>query len=411
MSLRFPAQRRLLIATATVIAVHAVAIVNQRLTHAGDFDISLELGRRFLAGEHLYAGGLHYPYMPAAAMVFAPLALLPPWLGFTLRYAAALGCLWLTLQWLARMARPRDTVARAHDAGVMGLTLLLASHYIVRDLDDGGPHLLLLAAVVGGLWCVGRDRLGFGAAAFGFAIAVKAPYGLLILFLAWQRQWRLTLLTAAAATVWIVLPSVWMGPSPWWHHQMEWTTTVAASVRGTPLPGPRDSEERVQNQALAPAVVRLAQRLGAPEHARWLGAAASAAVLTWLMWTTRRPQPIVSPAWLREASAVLVATALLSPVAWIQHLVVVVPGLMVILTAARAASSLAVLRGGALALYAFLALALNREVLGRVLYLDLLTYGLHTVALLVLLAVLLIRRPRVESEIASRAPRAAHGHE
>lgn len=395
--------RRVFVATAIVITIHALATVNRRLTHAGDFDISRELGRRFLAGEHLYAGGLHYPYMPAAAMVFAPLALLPPWLGFALRYAAALGGLWLTLRWLARMIRPHAD-AHADDARVMGLTLLLASHYILRDLDDAGPHLLLLAAVVGGLWGIGRDRLGLGAAALGFAIAVKGPHGLLLLFFAWQRRWRLTFLIAAATTAWIVLPSAWMGPSSWWHHQMEWTTTVAASVRGDPLPGPRDSEERVQNQALAPTVVRVARRLGAPEPAPWLGAGASAALLAWLVWATRRPAPITSPVWLCGLSATLLATPLLAPVAWVQHLVVVVPGLMVILTADRGVPALASARGAAVCLYAFLALGLNREVLGRGLYLELLTYGLHTAALLLLLAVLLIRQSRWQAEVAASAP-------
>jgi hypothetical protein len=408
---------------------------------AGDFDISRELGRRFLAGEHLYAGGLHYPYMPTAAMFFAPLALFPPWLGFALRYTAALGCLWLTLHWLARMTRPRSD-ADMHDAGVMGLTVLLAAHYILRDLDDGGPHLLLLAAVVGGLWGIDRHRLGLGAAALGFAIAVKAPHGLLLLFFAWQRRWRLTLVTAAAAAAWIVLPSVWMGPTSWWHHQVEWSTTVAASVRGAPLPGPRDSEERVQNQALAPAVVRIVRHLGEPEHAPWLGAAASVAVLAGLIGATRRSPPIASAAWLRQVSSVLIAMPLLAPVAWVQHLVVVIPGLFLILTTARATPT----TGGARSVvqarmrrhppwtrwrvlprsrrgrtrrrvsstprsaFMLLALVLNREVLGRSAYLELLTWGLHTVALLLLLAILLLPQPRWAPRSDGRMSSAPHNH-
>lgn len=81
------------------------------------------------------------------------------------------------------------------------------------------------------------------------------------------------------------------------------------------------------------------------------------------------------------------ATPLLAPLAWIQHLVVVVPALALLL-APPATRGLRV----ALGVFAFLTLALNREFLGRSLYLELLTYGLHTIAVLLLLALLL--RPR-----------------
>lgn len=166
---------------------------------------------------------------------------------------------------------------------------------------------------------------------------------------------------------------------------MEWTTTVAASVRGTPLPGPRDSEERLQNQALAPTVARIARRFHAGEHARGLAAMAAAIMLAWLLWSLRRPIPAVDDVDLRDLSAFLIAMPLLAPLAWVQHLVVVIPALMLILTRTTALSSR---NGVALALFGFLTLALNREFLGRTLYIDLLTYGLHTAALLLLLATL-----------------------
>ena len=56
---------------AAALAVHAAVIVHRRQSHGGDFDVSRELGRRLLAHEALYADGLHYPYLPAAALAFA----------------------------------------------------------------------------------------------------------------------------------------------------------------------------------------------------------------------------------------------------------------------------------------------------------------------------------------------------
>src|SRR4051812_22507408 len=43
----------------------------------GDFKLHWEFGRRFLAGEFLYTGGMHIPYPPFWAMAHASAALLP----------------------------------------------------------------------------------------------------------------------------------------------------------------------------------------------------------------------------------------------------------------------------------------------------------------------------------------------
>src|SRR4029453_216477 len=182
---------------ACTIAGQTIVVVNRRLTRSGDFDISREFGRRLLAGEPLYDGGLHYPYLPSAALYFAPLALLPPWLGLILRYALALICLGVVLRVLHAMLRTRATTPVPSRLMVSGLTLVLASHYILRDLDDGGPHLILLAMLVVGIFCAGRGGAVAGGAWLGLAAALKAPNALFLPFLLWKRQWRL----AAAMTV------------------------------------------------------------------------------------------------------------------------------------------------------------------------------------------------------------------
>src|SRR5713101_8160414 len=121
----------LVIAGAIVVA-HLTIILLRRETHPSDFDISREFGRRFIAGEELYRGGLHFPYMPAAAMFFAPLAMINPTLGFLLRYAVAIVCLWLTLRLLNQMVRRGIPAIDAHSVTITAITLVLASHYIIR---------------------------------------------------------------------------------------------------------------------------------------------------------------------------------------------------------------------------------------------------------------------------------------
>jgi len=70
-------RRLLLLLCLGLVLLHWAVIAQRRSEHPGDFDVSREFGRRFLTGEDLYAGGLHYPYMPSAAMWFSPLAWIP----------------------------------------------------------------------------------------------------------------------------------------------------------------------------------------------------------------------------------------------------------------------------------------------------------------------------------------------
>lgn len=378
------AERAVLLLVIAVVTVQAAVVANRRLTHGGDFDVSREFGRRLLAGEPLYAGGLHYPYMPTAALYFAPLALLPAGLGLVLRYAVAVGGLWLTLRLLHRMVSAREPALAGQGFTLAALTLILASHYALRDLDDGGPHLILLAMLVAGIWCVWRARPLAGAAWLGLAAALKAPNALFIAFFLWKRQWRLAAATSAALAIWTLLPLVWMGPGSWWQHQRQWAHSAVASAAGVPSAGARESEERVQNQALRAAL----QRTGDPAALAALGAIAVLVLFAW--WSGRRSPEAGDTAWLVESSAVLILTLLLSPVTWVQHLVLLVPALYLI-AAAQRGPGLGIPASAAMGLYFVLAVVLNRELLGRATYLVLLAHGLHTVCMLLILAVLLLR--------------------
>jgi alpha-1,2-mannosyltransferase len=388
MRLRVRSHHDLLLICAAAVAIHAAFIINRRVSHAGDFDISRELGRRFVAGEPLYAGGLHYPYMPAAAMAFAPLALVPAWLGFVLRYMVALACLAVTLRLLFVMVRPWLPDLDPHRVVVAATTLLLAAHYIVRDLDDSGPHLILLALLVSGLSYAVRGRFVVAALCVGLATAVKAPNGLLLAFFLWTRQTRLAAFTAAAITACMLAPMPWMGAASWYRQQSQWTRTVWASARMAPASAvAADSEQRIQNQALPALVARWARGWldGNRDVSRWLARIAGMLVLLTVAWRTRGMR-LHDPRWLPGASMVMIAALLVSPATWVQHLVLMIPALYLI--AARywvLPHRRTVPATVALAAYAILALILNREILGRATYLVLLDGGLHTIAMMIVL--------------------------
>ena len=377
-----------------VVAVQGVVIAHRRTLHLGDFDVSREFGRRFLAHEDLYAGGLHYPYMPTAAMYFCPLALIDANVGLVLRYGVAVGCLWQTLALLHAMVRRRGVAVASQGLTIGALSVLLASHYVIRDLDDGGPHLILLAMLVGGIYSAWRGHEYRAAVWFGLVAALKAPAVLFVPFFLWRRRWRLAGMTVLAALLWSVLPAVWMGPSSWWRHQREWTRVVVGSLSGKPTAVAEDSESRVQNQALKPALMRCLTTFVNSTTASALATAATIALLVVSAWWARgRGGGAASAEWLLECSAVLLLALLLSPATWVQHMVFMLPALYLIVAEDRGIRRLGTPAAVAMAAYVVLALLLNRELLGRARYIVLLSWGAQTACMLLVLAVIILRRP------------------
>jgi Glycosyltransferase family 87 len=183
-----------------LITIDLVAVTLRRMRQSGDFDISMEFGRRFVSGGHLYQGGLHFPYLPGAAMFYAPFALLPRPLAFLMLYSLAILGLWLVMRVLAMMVYGPDPVLRAWSWQAI-VTLILGSHYIVRDLDDGGPNLILLALVTGTIYLASAEREVGAAVCLGAAAAFKPTTGIFIPFLVWKRRWRLAAYSALA-TAW-----------------------------------------------------------------------------------------------------------------------------------------------------------------------------------------------------------------
>jgi hypothetical protein len=419
-----PALRSLLLIAAclVVVAVHGLVVAQRRTQHPGDFDISREFGRRFLADEPLYAGGLHYPYMPSAAMAFAPLALVDARVAFVARYGVALACLWLSLRLLECLLVPRRPRVGTQRMSIAALTLLLGAHYIIRDLDDAGPHLILLGILVTGIYSAAQHRTTLAGLCFGLAAAIKAPAMLFLPFLLWKRRWPLLLASILATAAWVALPALWMGAGNWWVQQRQWAGIVAASVAGRPLPAAAENERRVQNQALKPALMRyLAPETQDPPHplapgggpppvalapgiANGIASTAMLALVVFCCWRDamhetrpQRSQGAGDAAWVVECSAVLILCIVLAPLAWVQHLVLLLPALYLIVAQQCAYGGLGTPAAASVATYAFLTLALTRELLGRDAYVFLLAAGLHTLCALLILAVVALDWPTLEA--------------
>src|SRR2546421_8123012 len=103
--------RRIAIAAAVMVLVGCAIRAFLRI-HDGDFKIHWETGRRFLAGEFLYAQGHDFPYPPILGMLFAPAATLPMAVAKVLFYPLGVAALLILLETLRRLVAPAFCLGR-----------------------------------------------------------------------------------------------------------------------------------------------------------------------------------------------------------------------------------------------------------------------------------------------------------
>ena len=237
-------------------AVHAYLVAFHRSFFFRDIDIHREIGRRFLSGEYLYANDYCYAYLPTAGLYFAPLTLLGRNESLVLRYIVAVGCLAVTAFLFHRMMYGTDeSKGKSHPLARVG-AVVLTLQFIIADLDDGGPHLILLAILTCGIYAIWVGREWVGAVLFGLGIALKITPALFVLLFLWKRQWRVAFYTVLAAIFWIVLPAVHMGPTNWWEHQTEWTRNAALSLLDQQTEGRQANEQQKANLSLRHTLLR-----------------------------------------------------------------------------------------------------------------------------------------------------------
>jgi len=372
---------------------------------SGDFDISMEFGRRFLRGEFLYRGGMHFPYMPTAAMWFGFFALLPVPVAFALSYSLAIGSIVVVIFILHRTAFGSVRSKLSVSYFVEIATLLLASHYIVRDLDDGGLNSILLGFVMFGVYSVARKHNAVGSLSIGLAIALKATVGIFVPFLIWKRQWSLALSTAAFAALWILLPAIRMGPANWWVAQREWINAAAGfALNHNPAAEFYYGYRNVVNQALQPALQYLFAAKAGIQYstARVLSALGALALVGCFGWATLHPyESEMGVQWLTESSAVLIIALMLAPLAWVQHMVFALPAVYLVTASWFSNVRVAPAMNAGLVAYIVLVFGCSRTILGKAGYQVALAWHIHTIALLIILALVLNLR------IGGQAQRAA----
>jgi hypothetical protein len=348
-------------------------------------------------------------YLPTTGIYFAPLLALDRNPSLALRYAVAVGCLALTIRFMNRMLLGADALKGGRllllGIGAGAVTL----QFILNDLDDGGPHLMLLGILIGGVYAIwaGKERLGAVLVALGIVLKIT-PALFVILFL-WKRQWRVAIYTVLATVVWIVLPVLYMGPTSWWEHHTEWTQNAVLSVLDRQAEGRQENELQKANLSLRhtmlrylvtyPPTHRLRQvdpgykpvmDLSSPV-ANGIVGVAGLGLLGLFAWSSRRPfQGPGDTTWARDCAGALMLALFFSPITWDQHLVWMIPAAFIVVAAAAQASG-GLSRAGyaVLAAYIVLTMVLNYEVVGRANWEALKSYHHLGIAMLMLFGLLL----------------------
>jgi len=403
--------RRLVIAVGAVVVL--VQWISTMLKPHGDFSRHWEFGRRLVHGEFLYANGLDIPYPPFFAVAYAPLSLLPLQVAkplfFLLGFLALIAILWILdrLSYLAIRSGDR--------LWVIAGTLLLTSRFVVRDFDDGGQNLILLALTWAAVYLWTRNRDLLAAASLGLAVALKCTPALFIAYFAWKRQWKITGLAVLSAVIFTLVPAAWQ-TSSYPIHMRTWIETV---VRGLTQPDPSVGvlgPEQLQNKSLRPALARYLMHLPSGHPGRFEGggyvdlltlrpttasfiikAILIAGLLT-IGWLFRSPISRDSPAVVWECAAVSVLMILYSPISWGQHCVAAIPAVYLIVRSFVSRQPQPRWLIWLFGMAAFILLIINRSIIGRDPSVLLESYHLVTWSLIILLGVLLYQWAVVPNE-------------
>jgi alpha-1,2-mannosyltransferase len=375
--------------------------------HDGDFKVHWETGRRFLAGEFLYASGHDFPYPPFLGMTFAPAALLPMPVAKAVFYPVGVAALLVLLWILGRLVRSAFHLDETQAFWTTAFAAFLAVQFILRDQAELGLNTAMVALTWLSiyLWRQRRDLLG--GISLGVAIAIKCTPAIFLGYFVWKRQWRMAICTAAAALFFTAAPMVWQGPPSWSNHMRSWVSNAVQGISGTGSGFEASEMLRTKNMSLRPSLMGYLG--GLPENSRrsWdppsieflnlppavAGSVVNAILLTILaifIWWSRGVVVARDEPWLLwEFAATGVLMLLFSPITWGQHCVALLPACYLI-------AALLVVRGRLprwamvlLSLYIFFCALLGRDLIGRDLALSLVRYHITTFCIVGLFAIVL----------------------
>ncbi|MCE1235360.1 MAG: DUF2029 domain-containing protein [Hyphomicrobiales bacterium] len=400
-----------IVATLFVVVVGVLMLVRPDAEWAQVFVLA---SRELWRGEDIYHPGTLYLYPPFGSflgLIFVPL---PEWgvrLGFYAVNLAAIGALALASWRLAggeRLGEPSIENRRAWTAAI--LAAVVAAPYAWNTLLHQQADLLIDALVALGMWAALQRRSLLAGVLIGLAAAIKGPPLLFLIYFLWRRDW-LAAVALVATTLGVSLLPDLVGRAPeglWLGLWLKRIILPAADMNATLGAWASGSGYNIYNQSLGGTIQRLvntrlvqdgadltiavraslveARPLKLLTYAIMLAMGVATFLVSFL--ADRRRAAIGADAatnraaFATELAIVPLLMLLFSLMSGLAHFPIVAPAAA--LLARRASSGADRWAGATLAVALVVALAVNKDLVGRLLYDAFLWSGLPTLGLVAL---------------------------
>jgi hypothetical protein len=280
-----------------------------------DYDVYRTAAGRVLAAEPLYRqsdGHWQFKYLPAFALVTAPLAVVPDRIARPAWFAMSIGLLVVLLRTSASLI-PNRLYSRGF---LIGATVVLLGKFYAHELELGQVNILMTALIVGAASSMKRGNEALAGALIGCAIVVK-PYAILFApYLVARRRRNSVLVVTVVLAVALMLPAVVYG--------IEGNTRLLAHWWGTVT---RSTAPNLNDTNNVSALAVSTRALGPDGPAPVLAALVIAALLATAVLVFVRREPLSSPEGL-ETALLLTTMPLISPQGWDYVFLVATPGVM-----------------------------------------------------------------------------------
>jgi hypothetical protein len=292
------------IAASAVFIIFATVLAGPGITREmRDFEVYWHAASRAAGAEPLYrTDDQHYQfkYLPAFAVLAAPLAAMPLETAKTVWFAASVALIILLLGLSVRLIPERRVSLHLLSAAA----IVVMGKFFGHELVLGQVNLLFACVAVWAVLMLRDNRDGAAGVLTAAAIVVK-PYA--VIFLPWLAsvgRWRATLTAAAGLALALALPAVIYGIDGTIALHRDWWTTVTSSTPPNLL-----------NQDNVSLAAMFAKWIGPGAVAERLAAGTGATLLLLAVMVVRHRRGLVGPEGL-EAALLLTLIPLLSPQGW-----------------------------------------------------------------------------------------------
>jgi hypothetical protein len=366
---------RVLLAVLAIVSL--VALFTTRVSRKmPDFGVYWTAASRALAAQPLYRaddGHYQFKYLPAFAVLTAPIALVPlpaaKALWFSTSAVLMMVLLWLSLQAMPELRRPAPIL--------VVLTFLAMAKFYAHELVLGQVNMLFAVIATLALVWMRRGRDAAAGVLLALAVAVK-PYAAIFLpWLASRRRRSALLAMAGTLAVLLLVPAArygWTGNisllKDWW---LTVTSTTAPNVMNA------------DNVSLA---AMYSKWLG-PESPASIFAAVTGAVLVAMAVIVMAGRGSLTVPDTLEGSLLLLLIPLLSPQGWDYVFLIATPAVMLLINDTSVLPR--GMRFAAIAAMAVTALSIY-DLVGRDAYATFMQLSIVTVCMLVEVAALVVLR-------------------